>query len=103
MGKIVKERKRIEKIDADFVRKNWMTTDFMKFVWEFATKDSHDRRTMIPRLMVEGTNVVHLVTPSDTSWAITCSLNNDTYWPWLLKNEWKDPNAPCEDGFNGCR
>ena len=80
MEKYVASKSAIEKINGKLLRKKWMNVQFMEWAFHFATKISHDRRTLIPKLMEMGSNLMTMVTPSDVALSCTVSLNNDVYW-----------------------
>ena len=69
MAKYIKTKASIEKITGNLLMRLWVTVDFMQWVWMFAAKISHDRRTLVARLMEEGSNIMEMVTKSDISWS----------------------------------
>ena len=83
MAKYLKTRASIEKITANLLLRLWMNIDFMQWVWMFAVKISHNRRTLVARLMEEGTNIMEMITKSDIAWSCLVFWNNDKYWDYL--------------------
>ena len=83
MAKHIKTKASIQKITGKLLKKLWINIDFMQWVWMFAAKISHDRRTLVARLMEEGTNIMEMVTKSDIAWSILVLLNNEKYWDYL--------------------
>ena len=80
MEKYISSKKAIMKIDAKLIRKKWMNVEFMHWAFHIVSKISFDRRTLIPKLMEAGSNIMAMLTPSDVSWSATVLLNNDKYW-----------------------
>ena len=100
MTKYLKTRASIEKINANLLLRLWCNVDFMQWVWMFAVKISHDRRTLVARLMEEGSNIMEIVSKSDIAWSCLVSWNNDKYWPMLSvvpALEAKPSEDPSED------
>ena len=83
MAKHIKTKASIEKITGKLLKKLWINIGFIQWVWMFAAKISHDRRTLVARLMEEGTNTMETVTKSDIAWSCLVLWNNDKYWDYL--------------------
>ena len=65
----------------------WVSTDFVKFVYLFCARISHDMRSFMKTLAQEDSNIFEEVTPSDIAWGVTTYINNEEYWDMLIRKE----------------
>lgn len=78
----------ITKLDKDWVRSNYMTVDFCRFVYKYAAVVSRTATDLKKFLLEEdgwSDNLFCELSASDIAWALTQYVNNVNYWEADIK------------------
>ena len=70
----------IRNMGVDWVRKEWMTEEFMGFVFKYAGPVSQTSKVLLERIQDYPDNIMYLVSKSDVAWALLVYVNNIDYW-----------------------
>ena len=82
MRDCINDPDKINRIDTPLVRTLWLSTGFVKFVFMFCARISHDMRSFINVLLQEDSNLFEHVTPSDIAWGVTTFTNTRDFWDY---------------------
>lgn len=82
--RVISTVENIKTIDAEFVRENYITVDFCKFVYQYSSLVSRTKSDFRNAMQTCGDefNVFEIVGESDISWSLMYYASSKDYWLW---------------------